>query len=111
MSKGDVPGEFEQVVLLAVARLRGRGYGVSIRQEIEQQAGREVTVGAVYATLDRLEAKGLISSHTGEPTARRGGRAKRFFDLEPAGARALEAARAMMDRMWDGVALKGLDRR
>lgn len=107
MGKGDFPGEFEQVVLLAVARLRGRGYGMSVRREIERRAGREVTVGSVYATLARLEEKGLVASEEGETTPRRGGRARRHFRLLPAGAEALEAARGMMDRMWDGVVLDG----
>lgn len=101
------PGEFEQVVLLAVARLRGEGYGMTIRQEIEWRSGREVSIGAVYATLDRLERKGYIASWAGEPTARRGGRAKRHFRLEPAGAEALLASRRVLGRMWDGVELDG----
>lgn len=96
-------GEFEQLVLLAVARLEDRGYGVTLRQEIEERAGRRCSLGAVYATLDRLEAKGFVSSWEGEPTAERGGRAKRLFRLEPLGARALRKARETLDRMWDGL--------
>jgi PadR family transcriptional regulator PadR len=103
MGKGSFLGEFEQLVLLAVARLGEEGYGVTIREEIERRAGREVTIGAVYATLARLEEKGLAASWEGESEARRGGRARRHYRVEPAGARALEAARGMMDRMWDGV--------
>lgn len=105
MTKRSFPGEFEQLVLLAVARLGDEGYGVSIRREIEERAEREVSVGAVYATLSRLEDKGLVSSWEGEPEARRGGRARRHYRLEPEGARTLRAARGMMDRMWDGVDL------
>jgi PadR family transcriptional regulator PadR len=107
MGKGDFLGEFEQVVLLAVARLRGDGYGMSIRREIERRAGREVTVGSVYATLARLEEKGLVASEAGESTPRRGGRARRHFRLLPEGSEALEASRGMMARMWDGVVLDG----
>ena len=103
MGKGSVLGEFEQVVLLTVARLEGDGYGVTIRQEIEERAGREVTIGAVYATLSRLEEKGLTASREGEAEPRRGGRARRHYHIEPAGVRALRASRGMMDRMWDGV--------
>lgn len=103
MGKGSFLGEFEQVVLLAVARLDGEGYGVSVRAEIEERCGREVTIGAVYATLSRLEEKGLASSWEGEAEARRGGRARRHFRIEPAGVRALQASRGMMDSMWDGV--------
>lgn len=107
MGKGGFLGEFEQVVLLAVARLEGEGYGVSIRREIERRTGREVTIGAVYATLSRLEDKELVSSREGETRPRRGGRARRHFRIEPAGVRALEETRGMMDRMWDGVELAG----
>lgn len=107
MGKGDFLGEFEQVVLLAVARLEGEGYGVSVRREIERRTGRDVTVGSVYATLARLEAKGLLVSWEGDPTPRRGGRARRHFRILPAGAEALEASRGMMERMWDGVAFDG----
>lgn len=107
MAKGELLGEFEQIVLLAVARLAGRGYGVTVRHEIEERTGREVSVGAVYATLDRLEEKGLLTSWEGEPSPVRGGRAKRHFRILPAGAEALEATRAMMARMWEGVDLGG----
>lgn len=85
-------GEFEQMVLLALLRLRDNAYGVTIRAEIERRAGREVSIAAVYTTLDRLEKKGLLSSRVGEPTAQRGGRSKRYFRLEPAGAEALAAS-------------------
>jgi len=105
VGKGEFLGEFEQVVLLAVARLDGDGYGVSVRREIERRTRRDVAVGAVYTTLARLEEKGLVASSEGEATARRGGRAKRLFRIRPEGARALEAARGMLDRMWDGVEL------
>jgi PadR family transcriptional regulator PadR len=98
-------GEFEQVVLLAVAQLGEEGYGTTIRKEIERRTARRVSVGAVYATLSRLEEKGLVGSWYGESTARRGGRAKRHYRLEPAGASALESTRRMLDRMWDGVDL------
>jgi len=100
-------GEFEQIVLLAVLRLRDRAYGVPIREEIEQRAGRKVTVGALYSTLDRLESKGYLHSWFADPTPRRGGRSKRYFQLLPAGEKALISYRAMVDRMWLGVRLKG----
>lgn len=110
MGKGDFLGEFEQVVLLAVARLEGDGYGVSVRREIARRTGRDVTVGSVYTTLARLEEKGYVTSEEGEPTPRRGGRARKLFRIRPEGARALGAARGMMDRMWDGVAFDGTGR-
>ncbi len=105
MAKGDYLGEFEQVVLLAVARLE-EGYGVTIRQEIEARTGREATVGAVYATLDRLEDKGLLRSWEGEPTGRRGGRARRHFELTAPGREALTQSREMIEALWDGVDLR-----
>jgi len=96
-------GEFEHLVLLAVARLEGAGYGVTIRAEIEDRTGRDVSVGAVYATLGRLEEKGFADSRTGDPTPERGGRAKRLFRVTEAGAAALRESRRILDRMWDGV--------
>ena len=100
-------GEFEQVVLLAVLRLGKDAYGVPIRAEIEKRAGRRVTVGALYATLDRLEAKGLVHSWFADPTPQRGGRSKRHFQPTPEGVRALTESKTMMDNMWRGVRLKG----
>lgn len=105
MGKGDFLGEFEQVVLLAVLRQGHRGYGMSIRREIEECVSREVTIGAVYATLDRLEGKGLLRSQEGAATKVRGGRARRHFRLTEGGADALRACRNMMDRLWHGVDL------
>jgi PadR family transcriptional regulator PadR len=105
VGKRDFLGEFEQTVLLAVLRQNDEGYGMSIRREIEECAGREVSIGAVYATLDRLEQKGLVRSREGEATPVRGGRARRHFEVTAEGARALRTSRAMMDRLWDGVDL------
>jgi len=111
MVKGEWLGEFEQVVLLAVARLGESGYGLTIRREIEARTGRRVSAGAVYATLVRLEEKGYVGSYSGESTARRGGRAKRHYRLKSAGARALETTRRMLDRMWEGAEPLGRARR
>ena len=105
MGKGDFLGEFEQVVLLAVIRQEDEGYGMSIRREIEESVGRDVTIGAVYATLDRLERKGLLRSYEGEATPVRGGRARKHFAVTPEGAAALRTSRAMMNQLWDGVDL------
>lgn len=110
MGKGDFLGEFEQMVLVAVVRQEDEGYGMSIRREIEERAGREVTIGAVYATLDRLEQKGFVRSREGEATPVRGGRARRHFELTEEGAGALRTARTMMNRLWDGVDLGHLGR-
>ena len=88
-------GEFEKAVIIALIRLKENAYGVSIRQELSARLGREVSVGAVYTTLDRMEQKGYVSSWMGEPTAERGGRSKRFFRLEGDGALALSRSLAL----------------
>ena len=98
-------GEFEQLVLLAVARLGEDGYGMTIRREIEERTGRSLSIGAVYTTLDRLERKGYVRSRVGEPTAERGGRARRHFQLREAGARALRDARDVLTSMWQDLQL------
>ncbi len=105
MSKGRFLGEFEQVVLLAVARLNSDGYGMSIRREIESRTRRGVSIGAIYATLERLERKGFLSSREGVSTPVRGGRSRRHFALRPEGGEALLRSRSMLDSMWDGVAV------
>jgi len=100
-------GEFEQIVLLAVVRLGEEAYGVPIRLDIERRTGRRVTVGALYATLDRLEAKGFVHSWFADPTPLRGGRSKRYFKLLPAGIRALAESKSALDSMWRGIRLRG----
>jgi PadR family transcriptional regulator PadR len=107
MSKGTYLGEFEQVVLLAVQRLDGDGYGMSIRREIERRTSRAVSIGAIYATLERLEKKGYLKSWEGDSTPVRGGRSRRHFELRPEGGNALVQSRGMLDRMWDGVEIVG----
>ena len=104
-------GEFEQIVLLAVLRLGDGAYGVPVRQEIADRAGRQVTVGALYATLDRLESKGLVHSWFADPTPQRGGRSKRYFRVLPKGIEALEESRTMLQNMWRGIRLKSEDSR
>jgi DNA-binding PadR family transcriptional regulator len=99
-------GEFEQVVLLAVVRLKTEAYGTSIRREIEARGGRHVSIGAAYATLDRLVDKDFLRSRAGGGTADRGGAGRRYFAITQAGIEALEAARSLQTRMWDGIALR-----
>jgi PadR family transcriptional regulator len=103
MSRRAYLGEFELMVLLALLRLGDRAYGVPISNEIEQQAGREVALGSVYAALERLEEKGLVSSEMGEPTAERGGRAKRYFHITKDGLREVREARRALINLWKGV--------
>ena len=81
-------GEFEYLLLSATARLGDQAYGAAIRQDIEQMTGRCCSVGALYTTLDRLEAKGLVETWMGEPTAERGGRSKRMVRVTPQGTQA-----------------------
>jgi PadR family transcriptional regulator PadR len=106
MSPRQYPGEFEQVVLLTVARLKDEAYGMAIRQEIADRTGRDVGIGSVYSALDRMEAKGFVSSALGDPTPERGGRAKRYYRLERAGVSALYRAREMFASLWDGLVLE-----
>jgi len=96
-------GEFEQLVLLAVMRLAGNAYAVPIREEIESRTSRNVARGALYVTLDRLEEKGYLRSWLADATAERGGRAKRFYEVKPAGAKALESSWAALRSMWEGL--------
>ena len=96
-------GEFEILVLAALIRLGDDAYGVSVRRDIEERTARTVSIGAVYTTLSRLESKGFVSSHVGEPTARRGGRAKKYFRAEPAGRKALENTMKTIARMTRGL--------
>src|ERR1700683_4672488 len=85
MTGRDYLGEFEHIIVLALLRLEDRAYGVTVRQEIEFRIKREVSIGAVYATLDRLETKGYVKSHRGDPTPEGGGCSKRFFRVTAKG--------------------------
>ncbi|HTV91752.1 MAG TPA: helix-turn-helix transcriptional regulator [Verrucomicrobiae bacterium] len=106
MAKGEYLGEFEHIVLLTVLRLGDGTYGAMIRAEIESVTGRSPAIGAVHATLERLERKGLVSSWIGEPTAERGGKAKRHFKVEADGVAALKNARKTLERLHTGVSLR-----
>lgn len=99
----DLPSDFEQQVLLAVWRLNDNAYGSTVRDELERRTRRDVSQGAVYTTLVRLEKKGLLRSRMADPTPVRGGKAKRYFLITVAGRAGVEAARAVMDRLWDGL--------
>ena len=96
-------GTLEQIVLLATMRLGNRAYGMTIRDEIEKRTGRAVSFGAVYVTLQRLEDKGLVSSWIGEPTAERGGRAKRFFQVTANGRQAVRRVQDAVASMSKGL--------
>jgi PadR family transcriptional regulator PadR len=97
-------GEFEQLVLFALVALPPEeAYGVPIREQIERRTGRTPSAGAIYTALDRLAARGFVTSELGEPTAERGGRAKRHYRLEPAGALALQESVNTLQAMSRGL--------
>ena len=103
MPRRSYVSDFEAMVLLAVIRVGDDAYGVPVGRELESVTGRTVAVAAVYAALQRLESRGLVSSETGEPTPIRGGRAKRVFRATAKGvAAARETARAFM-ALWNGI--------
>jgi PadR family transcriptional regulator PadR len=108
MAKRDSLSNFELMVMLALIRLGEEAYGVPISREIEDRTGREVALGSVHAALERLETHGLIASRLGDPTAERGGRAKRYFRLTNKGLREAREAQQGLVRLWSGLpALKG----
>lgn len=95
----DFLGNFEEIVLLAILRLGDDAYGMRIRQKVSEAMERDVSIGAVYTTLDRLERKGYITSWQGAATAERGGRAKRYFRVQGAGAQALNDTSVARSRL------------
>lgn len=102
MPKADSLGQFEQLVLTAILTLRDDAYGVSIHAKAQELAKpKSVSLGAIYVTLDRLEDKGLVSSRLTDPTPERGGRAKRCYQLEALGERALQESAVTAKRIWD----------
>jgi PadR family transcriptional regulator PadR len=103
MAKREFLGGFELLVLLALIRLGDEAYGVPISEAIEESSGKEVAMGSVYITLERLEQKGFVSSRLGEPTAERGGRAKTYFRITAKGLREVRQARRTLMNLWQGV--------
>jgi PadR family transcriptional regulator PadR len=98
-------GSLEEQVMLAVVRTKDEAYGMNVRRELETVTGRDITIGSVYATLDRLEAKGLVaSSRSNEPDAA----SRRVFAVTVAGARSLTETRATRDRLWTGVKIRAV---
>lgn len=96
-------GEFEQLVLLALVRQGRDGYGMSIWQDMVDRSGRDISLAAVYKTLERLEDKGLVAGHVGEPTAERGGRRKKHYRILAPGQHALKSSLATIRRMTAGL--------
>jgi PadR family transcriptional regulator, regulatory protein PadR len=103
MKHGKLLGSLEHIILLALVRLDGSAHGMMVRHEIEERTGRNISIGAVYATLERLETKGYVSSSIGEPTPERGGRAKRLFRLQAMGRRALQVSEQTIRSMTAGL--------
>ncbi len=103
MVRGTYLGEFELMVLLALIRLGDDAYGVPICHEIEKQSGREAALGSVYAALERLEEKGLVTSRLGDSTAVRGGRAKRYFRATAQGMRDVRQTQRALMNLWRGL--------
>ena len=105
MANSDSLGQFEQLVLTAILTLRDDAYGVTIHSKVEELARpKAASLGAVYVTLDRLEDKGFVTSWLSDPTAERGGRAKRCYRLEALGERVLQESALTARRIWDSIA-------
>src|SRR5271169_5135181 len=100
MTERSYLGEFELTILLAVIHLGDEAYGVPISRELEAHRGRDVSVGSVYAALERLEGKGLVASSLGDPTPERGGKAKRYFRVTREGLRQVHDTRRVLKQMW-----------
>lgn len=103
MPKANYLGEFELLVMLTVIRLGKGAYGVPITREIEQQTGRDVAFGTVYATLERLQEKGFVCSDLGDATPERGGRAKRYFRVTATGLGRVRETKQSLIRLWRGL--------
>ena len=99
--KGEHLGEFEELVLLSVRIMADDASGATIQEVLESDAGRPVSLGAIYAALDRLARKGLVDSELGDPTPRRGGRRKRYYTVTIEGVTQLEKSRSVRDSMWE----------
>ena len=103
MAEHNYLGEFELMILLTILRLGDEAYGVPLSRELSLSRGRRVSVGSVYAALDRLETKGLIASSLGEATPERGGRAKRYFRLTEQGLRSIHETRSVLNKLWKSL--------
>lgn len=102
-------GEFEEIVLLTIAVLHDDAYGVSLKNEMEERLGRSISIGALQTALKRLADKGFITSFLGEPTQKRGGKRKRFYQISPIGLRALDEIRDVRTKLWSSIPQAVLD--
>jgi DNA-binding PadR family transcriptional regulator len=103
MTKRDQLGSFELMVILVLIRLGDNAYGVPISEELEERTGRDVAIGSVYAALERLEDKGFVASELGEPTAERGGRAKKYFHVTARGLKEVRETQRSLVKLWNGL--------
>jgi DNA-binding PadR family transcriptional regulator len=103
MTKRDQLGNFELMVMLVLIRLGDNAYGVPISEELEKRTGRDVAIGSVYAALERLEDKGFVTSELGEPTAERGGRAKKYFHVTARGLKEVRETQRSLVKLWNGL--------
>jgi DNA-binding PadR family transcriptional regulator len=103
MTKRDHLGNFELMVILVLIRLGENAYGVPISEELEKASGRDIAIASVYAALERLEAKGFVTSELGEPTAERGGRSKRYFRVTARGLKEVRETRRTLVKLWHGL--------
>ncbi|MCH7565082.1 MAG: PadR family transcriptional regulator [Gemmatimonadetes bacterium] len=103
MPQSNYPGEFEQMVLLVLLRLEDDAYALAVLKELDRSAGRRVSRGTLYKTLDRMEAKGMVEWTTEASTPERGGHPRRLFSVTPTGVEALRASRETLVRLWSGL--------
>lgn len=106
MGRGDYLGEFEMVVMLGLARLEDEAYGMTVFEEIRDVTGRDLTIPAVYVTLNRLEKKGYVEARTGNASPERGGRAKKYYRITDEGHRVLASTQEMLSRLAQGISFK-----
>lgn len=99
--KGSNLGEFQEIVMLSVVILRDDAYGITIQEEISERMKRPISRGALHTALTRLEDKGFINSAYGEPTAKRGGRRKRYYQVSRSGIAALQESKSLREEMWE----------
>ena len=100
----------EEIVLLAIWKLKGNAYGVTIREYISEVTGKYWSIGSIYVPLDKLTERGYVTTYRGQPTDKRGGRSKRFFELTHEGMKALEEMRQVQDTLWDGFPRLAMDK-
>ncbi|MEM9919998.1 MAG: helix-turn-helix transcriptional regulator [Bacteroidota bacterium] len=105
--KGTYLGEFEEIILLAVAALQENAYGLAIKKELEEQTGRSISLSAVHAACNRLETKGFLGAYFGEKSQRRGGKRKKIYRLSLKGQQALQAAHELRQRLWARIPPSG----